>query len=154
MDTSYNTNIFEIAKWFLNKESMSHKKLQKLCYYALSWYYALYNAELVHDFEFEAWVHGPVSSDLYQIYRIYKLDIPKSSEPPKFDKDLNNYLNRVYERYGHMDGDELEELTHSEEPWKKARGNLPKNVSSKNKLDKTCIKEYYKKTVNKLEGKN
>ena len=28
-------NIFDVANWFLSKEEMTHKKLQKLCYYAL-----------------------------------------------------------------------------------------------------------------------
>ena len=30
-------NIFDIANWFLSKESMPQKKLQKLCYYAKAW---------------------------------------------------------------------------------------------------------------------
>ena len=30
-----------IAKWFLSKQSMEHKKLQKLCYYAQAWHCAL-----------------------------------------------------------------------------------------------------------------
>jgi uncharacterized phage-associated protein len=52
--------IQQIAQWFLCKESMTHKKLQKLCYYAQAWNLALHNSELFED-RFEAWVHGPVS---------------------------------------------------------------------------------------------
>ena len=39
-DTTENAkySVFEIANWFLLKESMSHKKLQKLCYYAQAWF--------------------------------------------------------------------------------------------------------------------
>lgn len=33
----------KIAKWFLSKESMSPKKIQKLVYYAYSWYLTLMN---------------------------------------------------------------------------------------------------------------
>ena len=30
-------NIMDVARLFLSQESMSHKKLQKLCYYAQAW---------------------------------------------------------------------------------------------------------------------
>ena len=36
-------SIYEIADWFLNKGPMTQKKLQKLCYYAQAWNYALNN---------------------------------------------------------------------------------------------------------------
>lgn len=37
-------SIFQVAKWFLDKDlNMSAKKLQKLCWYAYSWYIALNN---------------------------------------------------------------------------------------------------------------
>jgi len=54
--------VYDLANWFLNKSRMSHKKLQKLCYYAVAWHYTLYDSKLVLDDEFEAWVHGPVST--------------------------------------------------------------------------------------------
>ena len=58
--------IFDIANWFLSKEGMTHKKLQKLCYYAQAWYLALYKNKLIDGY-FEAWVHGPVNSSLYHM---------------------------------------------------------------------------------------
>lgn len=30
--------VFDVAEWFLSKESMTNKKLQKLCCYAQAWY--------------------------------------------------------------------------------------------------------------------
>lgn len=30
-------DLCEVAEWFLRKEPMTHKKLQKLCYYAQAW---------------------------------------------------------------------------------------------------------------------
>ena len=62
--------IQQIAQWFLGKESMTHKKLQKLCYYAQAWHLALHGSELFAE-RFEAWVHGPVSPVLYSIYADY-----------------------------------------------------------------------------------
>ena len=59
------SDIRKVAQYFLSKESMSHKKLQKLCYYAQAWYLANYGKPLMPN-RFEAWVHGPVSPDLYR----------------------------------------------------------------------------------------
>lgn len=30
--------VFDVAEWFLSKESMTNKNLQKLCYCAQAWY--------------------------------------------------------------------------------------------------------------------
>ena len=64
-------SVFEIANWFLKKSNMTHKKLQKLCYYAQAWYYALKNKRLV-DSDFQAWSHGPVSPALYERFKSFK----------------------------------------------------------------------------------
>ncbi|MBS1456852.1 MAG: DUF4065 domain-containing protein, partial [Clostridium sp.] len=48
--------------------SMSNKKLQKICYYIYSWYLTLYNHKIA-PLKFEAWVHGPVSRELYNQYK-------------------------------------------------------------------------------------
>ena len=53
-----------VAQYFLWKSSMSHKKLEKMCYYAQAWYLANHGRPLMPN-RFEAWVHGPVSPDLY-----------------------------------------------------------------------------------------
>ena len=66
------TTIFEVAKNFLERDpNMSLKKLQKLCWYAYSWFIALNNEPdeenltlLFNDYA-EAWVHGPVFRNLY-----------------------------------------------------------------------------------------
>ena len=67
-----------LAQWFLSMSSMSNKKLQKLCYYAYCWYIVFYNdvefitKENIGDIRvlcsepFQAWIHGPVSPQLYQ----------------------------------------------------------------------------------------
>jgi hypothetical protein len=62
--------ILDIACWFLHKEAMSHRKLQKLCYYAQAWFFTLENIRLT-DAIFEAWIHGPVSPSLYQHFKKY-----------------------------------------------------------------------------------
>jgi len=45
------TSIQAIAKTFLTFESMSPKKLQKLCYYAYSWYLVFNDKQLYRDWD-------------------------------------------------------------------------------------------------------
>lgn len=113
--------VFDVANWFLKKEPMTHKKLQKLCYYAQAWNYTLYNRPLFLE-QFEAWVHGPVCKTLYDYYRdkSFELIYPEK-EPPTFDLNSRQLLEDVWETYGDYTANALEVLTHSEPPWQKAR---------------------------------
>ena len=63
--------VFDVADWFLGKDSMSPKKLQKIVYYAYAWVLTLMNESendldiKLFDSRIEAWVHGPVIPELY-----------------------------------------------------------------------------------------
>lgn len=119
--------ITEVAKYFLTKESMTHKKLQKLCYYAQAWYLANFDEPLMQT-RFEAWVHGPVSPELYSNYRDWgwlRIRQDNSVHPKFTDQKIEKFLDLVYESYGRYSGDQLEAFTHQEEPWKKARAGYP-----------------------------
>lgn len=52
---------------------MTHKKLQKLCYYAQAWAYALKGYRL-EDTDYQAWVHGPVSPALWDRFKSFGYD--------------------------------------------------------------------------------
>lgn len=139
------TNIFEVAKAFLSIEPMTHKKLQKLCYYAYAWYLTLYKKKLF-DNKFEAWIHGPVNPELYHRYKEYGWDlIPKVEEPLNLNSKIIEFVHEVFDSYGHLDGDQLEYLTHTEQPWQSARHGLESWEPSRNVLDDKIIMEYYRK---------
>jgi Uncharacterized phage-associated protein len=116
-------SIFEIANWFLAKESMTPKKLQKLTYYAEAWSHALLDRSIVEDTVFEAWAHGPVSSALYNEYREYGWnDIPKNEDHVNINDDkVIDVLESVWLTYGDMSANALEAQTHQEDPWVNAR---------------------------------
>ncbi len=119
--------VHDIARLFLVRSPMTHKKLQKLCFYAQAWHYYYYNKPLMQT-DFQAWIHGPVSPQLYDIYRRYGFDeIPaiEKSKVPDFDRHTVSVINAVYIVYGQFTGDELEVRTHGETPWLTARGKLP-----------------------------
>jgi uncharacterized phage-associated protein len=138
-------SVFEIALWFLSKESMTHKKLQKICYYAYAWYYTLYD-RMLFDGNFEAWIHGPVHRELYGEYKQFGWqNIPENDINIETDEETEMFLSVIYDTFGEHTADELEEMTHEEDPWIEARRNLsPYEVGTKN-ISLETIKTYYSK---------
>ena len=139
-------NIFDLANSFLYIESMTHKKLQKLCYYAKAWYLAIYGENLITE-QFEAWVHGAVQPDLYQEYKYFGFSyIPRTTETEcsGIPEEYVSFAREVYAAYGEFDGDQLEKLNHSELPWKNARKNLKPWENSSNVISEEDMKTYYR----------
>lgn len=138
------TSIFELAKAFFSIEQMTNAKLQKLCYYAKAWHLALYDENLI-DEPFEAWVHGPVSPVLYDKYKDYDWDkiaeiVDKSDVPA----DLLKYVEQIYDAYGHLDGDDLEVVSHRELPWMEARKDKRAWESCDTIISEDTMKSFYK----------
>ncbi len=142
--------IYEVADWFLSKEPMTQKKLQKLVYYAYAWFLVLRNEsidELEHrlfDQKAEAWVHGPVYPCLWHKYKEYGWqEINKTEIEFSINDDIEEFLEAVWKAYGEFNGDELETLTHQEIPWINARGDIePYKPSNNNLNDVDIFKEY------------
>ncbi|WNY26671.1 Panacea domain-containing protein [Methanolapillus ohkumae] len=123
---------------------MTHKKLQKLCYYAVAWFYALTDEFLCSNYEFQAWVHGPVNLSLYDIYRDYEWrEIDMCPQKPDFGK-TDEFLEMIWDTYGYFSGTQLEILTHKENPWKNARGSLKTFEPSEEIISPSDMKNYYK----------
>lgn len=144
----------DVAKWFLHKTPMTHKKLQKLCYYAQAWNCALYGEPLFDD-EIQAWVHGPVVVSLYPQYADYGWkDIPQADCDNSGIDDENalGLLNTVYRTYSEFSGDQLERLTHSEQPWKDARGDVKPWENSHAVITCEAMRRYYKEKYVQSQG--
>ena len=138
-------NIFDIANWFLAKEPMAHKKLQKLCYYAVAWGYALLNRPICTNAEFEAWVHGPVSPMLYEKYQgngWVRLK-PDDGFLCDFDDDTAGLLESIWLTYGHHTATSIAAQTHTELPWIYARCGLPNDVPSDNLIEPAVMRKFY-----------
>ena len=149
-------SVFDVAKYFLSKQGMEHKKLQKLCYYGQAWHCALEGKPLFLE-TIEAWVHGPVCPALYHRYKKYGWqEIPKVE---LFNNCLSDseleILNAVYDTYGVLTGMQLETLTHSEKVWQKARGRLyPNNPMEPctNEITPEDMKDYYLELYEKAQN--
>lgn len=137
-------DIFEVARYFLSKCSMNHKKLQKLCYYAQAWHLAIKDRPLMNTW-FEAWVHGPVSPELYSRYKDWGgLMIPQVPDNSSLSIEQKGFLDKIFFLYGDYSGDELEKLTHGELPWKNARSNYPDDAICRNTINNDDMKKFYK----------
>lgn len=146
VDIMEEVTVQELAYWFLNRESMTHKKLQKICYYAVAWGWALMGKSLITDDRFEAWVHGPVAPKLYDAYKKYGWnDIPSVGVEavPDISGSLIDLLESVWLTYGEKSGNELEALSHAERPWVEARGSLPSDKNSNQPIKPAVMQKFY-----------
>ena len=146
-------SVIDVAKWFLQKEPMTHKKLQKLCYYAQAWHLALLDKPLFHE-EIQAWIHGPVIPALYRNFAgCGWRKIPKTDGTDvQFDAQTEEVLEAVFVTYGEFSGDQLERLTHSELPWIEARGNLQPYEPCENIISLKSMADYYAKKYEEFQG--
>lgn len=141
-----------VADFFLSKEAMSPKKLQKLVYFAYAWTVALLNesADDLHfrlfDAQIEAWIHGPVVPELYHKYKKYGWEsIPKVEEFDNscFEADILDILEQVWDVYGGFTGNELEMISHRDAPWKIARNGVPVCDPSRNPISDKDMFHFY-----------
>lgn len=142
-----------VADFFINKSDsesgdvITHLRLQKLVYYAQAWHLALKGEPLITD-EFQAWAHGPVCPTLWHVFKEYGWDaIPQhaiTTEIHSIPTKAKKILEEVWRVYGQFSAKRLEELTHSEDPWRDARGNLPECASCNKKISQAAMKSYYR----------
>ncbi|TCF21125.1 phage protein [Bifidobacterium longum subsp. longum] len=122
------TSIFDVAAYVLDKLGvMTTMKLEKLCYYS------------------QAWANGPVCPDLYHahkgMFKITRGDI--HGDPSNIDEDGTSTIDAVLNAYGKMGAYQLSELTHSERPWRDARGDLPQGAICNTEITEAAMAEYY-----------
>lgn len=138
-------NVFDVAKYILTKQGrLSTMKLQKLCYYAQAWS-LVWDDEPLFDEEFEAWANGPVCRDLF-MHTQGKFGVSADDEPGNIDNLTENQkdtIDKVLEYYGKHDAQWLSQLTHMEDPWNKARVDVPAGAGCQNIITKESMAEYY-----------
>lgn len=113
----------DVAAYILEKKgSLTGFQLQKLLYYCQAWNLVFVGDPLFED-QIEAWEHGPVVPSVsrlhqhaYWVNRRHIADAD-SRNIPLADQCL---IDAVLDSYGDLSGDQLEQLTHSEAPWRDA----------------------------------
>jgi uncharacterized phage-associated protein len=154
------TTYQNISDYFLSlanevQDFVSNMKLQKLVYYAQAWHLG-YGLGNLFDDDFQAWIHGPVIPALYDDYKIFgpKPIIKETLTDGSFDRihkmfprETQELLTDVIDEYFGMGAFDLENLTHREQPWIKARAGLGEDVPSNNIIQKEWMIEYYSQFV-------
>lgn len=127
-------------------------KLQKLLYYVQAWHLAHQGRPLVQG-RFQAWVHGPVNREIFDRFRGSKmLYSPMGREDVRqgFNSDValrpeeRAFIDAVLEVYAPLSGDQLEALTHREDPWMTARGGRSPDERCEQEIDEGIMGAYYK----------
>ena len=146
-----------IADFFLSKESISPKKLQKLVYYSYAWSIALLNDSpeniqfKLFESDVEAWVHGPVVPELYRKYKDFGWqEIPqvKDFDESIFASEILDILQQVWDVYGGFTGNQLEAISHKEMPWIEARKGVPVCMASSEIISDKNMFIYYNEQAN------
>ena len=119
-------SVFDVAdyiikKWPENRKPLTAMKLHKLIYYSQAWYLAWTKKRLFKEKIF-AWCGGPVVKELYAQHRdqFYVKNIGKGSMD-NLSSDHKQLVDTIIDSYGRKSAQWLSDLTHLEDPWKKAR---------------------------------
>jgi uncharacterized phage-associated protein len=121
---------------------MPAMKLQKLVYYCQAWSLVWDERPMIDD-EFQAWANGPVAPELYDRHRGQYVVSTVNGEPSKLDETALETIESVIRFYGDKHSQWLSELTHTEDPWREARGNLPPGARSNAVITHAAMHEYY-----------
>jgi uncharacterized phage-associated protein len=136
-------NVHDLATAILKKHGpMSAMKLQKLVYYCQAWS-LIWEESPIFSERIEAWAGGPVVPSLYYKHR-------KQFEVSDWDGDPNaltpkqaETVDSVLKFYGKKTGQWLSDLTHSEDPWLKARKGLAALERGNREITIASMAEYY-----------
>ncbi|WP_419847654.1 Panacea domain-containing protein [Candidatus Poriferisocius sp.] len=137
-------NVNDVAAYVLSKQGkMSTMKLQKLLYYCQAWH-LVWDEEPLFDADFQAWANGPVVYEIYDQHRgCFSVDEWESGDPHNVPQQAAGIIDDVLADYGSLAGHQLSRLTHSEDPWRDARGDLGASERSGQTIGKERIRDYY-----------
>lgn len=109
-----------------NTDNLTPMKLQKLMFFAQSWYLKKFNKALF-DGEFERWQYGPVLPEIYHEFKKFgasridqygsnlwnEIELIDYNDP--VHEPTINFLDEIIEAYGHYSGTQLSWMTHQPE---------------------------------------
>lgn len=132
--------------------------LLKLLYYAHGWYLVAHNRPLVKN-RFEAWQYGPVIKVIYDQFKQFKnrpiesrayffdpVDQTKSIAHHDFSKELEGYLENIFEEYSRYHPFVLSNMTHvADGPWDTVWNNSTRKINLGMVMENNIIKQHFRK---------
>jgi len=141
------TNKIESAVRYLLMQTseITPLALQKLLYFSQGFQKAFTNMFLFEE-DCEAWIHGPVYRNIYDKYKNHgynPIEEDLSYENINLSEDEKELLDHIISYFGRYSGKVLENMTHSEEPWRISRHGLKDFEASNRIIDKKEIGSYF-----------
>lgn len=137
--------VFDVAKFILSEQGeMTAMKLEKLVYYAQAWA-LVWDEEPLFEEKIEAWANGPVVPELYQMHKgLFKVSTGNiRGRMTNLSANKKDTIKKVLAGYGKFSAQQLIDLTHTEDPWIKARANVPVGAACKNEITLDSMADYY-----------
>jgi len=133
----------DVAAFILEQQGeMTAMKLQKLVYYSQAWS-LVWDEEPLFIEPIEAWANGPVVRSLYNQHKGNFKVKDWQGDPKKLSETQRETILKVLEFYGGMSSQVLSDLSHSEEPWLKARVGLAVGDRGNRIIPLADMAEYY-----------
>jgi uncharacterized phage-associated protein len=121
---------------------MEQMKLQKLLYYCQAWSLVWDGTPIFHD-RIEAWANGPVVPSVWAAHRYQFIIDDLGGDAALLDDDNRKCIRAVLRNYGNKSSAVLTALTHSEDPWKRARGRAASGDASSTEITAESMRVYY-----------
>jgi uncharacterized phage-associated protein len=153
-------NIHDITDYVISRlvtggVQLNQLKLQKLLYYIQAWHLAHLDKPIVHA-RFQAWVHGPVNREVFDRFKGKKMlysamttdDIREDfNSEQSLSSEQRAFIDAVLNVYAPLAGDQLEAMTHQEDPWVKARGHLGPDQRCETEIDEAIMSTVYRSRI-------
>ena len=137
-------SVFDVAAFILKQlGAITTWKLQKLVYYCQAWSVVWDDAPLFRE-KIEAWANGPVVRELYNHHRrMFSISSLGKGNVSNLNAEQKETILAVISFYGPKSSQYLSDLTHLEEPWRKARAGVPDRLRSNSEITLESMAEYY-----------
>lgn len=147
---SVSDKMLSVISYVFDKlEEVTPLMLQKLLYFIQGISYALNEKSLFPE-NCQAWVHGPVYPEVYDMFRDFTYNPIEDARFSIFEGAGNaltdeerRIIDLVVTTFGEYSGKTLERITHAEIPWKLARKGYADSIPSNELIPKETIKTYY-----------
>ncbi len=137
-----NAKVVDVAAYILSRGARSAHDLQKLVYFAQAWSLAWDGRELFDD-RIEAWPKGPVAPRLFREHRQQDMVTRVDGDPGALSDQEKANVDAVLEFYGGLGPVALVEMTHQDQPWLEARGDLPEGARSQRPITHQAMRRFY-----------
>jgi uncharacterized phage-associated protein len=137
-------SVLDVAAFILQERgSMTAWKLQKLVYYCQAWS-LVWDEQPLFPEKIEAWANGPVVRELFQLHRgQFIVSSLPHGELEKLGETQKETIRAILDYYGDKPSQWLSDLTHMEEPWRKARVGLLDEERGDREITHDSMAEYY-----------